>query len=183
MRMSIFDEAVENYHTQQVELSHVNGTTDQYVQDIYHLDPLDLDDTINTPPWDEIERMNRRAEELRHYPEHQREIRDFFGHIAMGYSEYWKRDKTPPEKRDKLFYARRYASLFETCDRKAECWLGMPSEEWTRFNNAAERYAELVSILEGKTPQEHYRKRWDLKEDHWRYWANANAERKEAIAS
>lgn len=169
MKPSIFDEAVRDYHQEQIQLSYVNGTTDQFV---YNFD-LYPDSTTHTPSREEIEQTRQTNAELRNDAEHQRGIRNFFGHIAMGYSDYWKRDKTPPEKRDRLFYARRYASLFEVCNRKAESIEGMPSEEWTRFDRAAERYSELVSILEGKTPQEHYQKRWGFNEINWRYWPKA----------
>ena len=184
--MGYFDNYVRDYHNEQQQLSYVNGSSDQFIYNagLGTADDgeyfCDLEANVPTPiSREKMEEHDRLVEKLRHDPEYQRELREIFLRKANVFTEHWHKDKTPPEQRDRLFYARRLASLYETIERKTEYYTGFPQKEWERLSDASERYAELVSILEGKTPQEHYMKRWGFKTTSWRYWPQVN--RKEAV--
>ena len=119
--MSYVDDYTRDYHNEQQQLSYVNGTSDQFV---YNFEP-----ESHSLSREKMEEHDRLTEKLRNDPDYQRELQQRFLRMAHFFCEDWHKDKTPPEKRDRLFYARRLASLYETLERKTEYFPGFSRKE------------------------------------------------------
>lgn len=168
--MSYFDDFASDYHQQEYRLSYVNGTTDQFAES----GGFSEVSQVPASPFEEIEREQRTPSEI------QSDYRLHAKLIVARHSMQWRKDDTPPEKRDSLYYAQRYAALFKDLHWDIPVPWNVSSIMWDtkdeigRIRLGEDLYAEKVSILEGKTPEEHYLKHWGCKEDHWRFWSKQN---------
>lgn len=82
-----------------------------------------------------------------------------FGRAIQSYNTSWLKDDTPPEKRNRLFYAQRLAGFFETLARIAERSPAVPQIEYLRLLHMQVFYQELAAKLRGEKPYQHYRHR------------------------
>ena len=98
---------------------------------------------------------------------------DVINFLLRDFAKNWRKDNTPPESRNRLFYAERLASLFSCVERAASKAPEFPPEEYDRLYNTAAFYEELVAILKGEKPYEHYEDELLCK---WgaHYWHRAN---------
>ena len=107
-------------------------------------------------------------EELTHQPEIP-DSRQAHNHDPKGYSDETKyrlirvnsarrHDKTPPSKRNRMYYAVKYANIFAYAARLAEHdSQAMPDKEYHRLLDFQKRYEELQAILNGVKPCDFYR--------------------------
>lgn len=82
-----------------------------------------------------------------------------FNYNIQGYKAMWLKDDTPPEKRNRLFYALRLAGFFQTFARIAERSPAVPESEYKRLLHMQIFYEELAAKLQGEKPYQHYRHR------------------------
>ena len=97
----------------------------------------------------------------------------FYGEIEA-YRKLWKSNDTPPEDRDRLFYAYRLEGFYETMQRIAEKSPCVPKEEYVKISEHLMRYRELIAILNGKTPQDFWRPYSFEPQTPWRFWPRFN---------
>ena len=134
---SFFDQAIQEYHEQFATLpsEYYDSGCRDWQEEFYHqpkpLSPRAVSD---------------------------KDIADFnqsFNFCLSDFHKQWHSDTTPSRNRNRLFYARRLASLFSSLARMAErpC---VPQKEYDALSETALRYQELSAILEGKKPWQFY---------------------------
>ena len=91
------------------------------------------------------------------------------------YRKLWKSNDTPPEDRDRLFYAYRLEGFYSTMERIAETSPCVSREEYVKISEHLMRYRELIAILKGKTPQDFWGPYcFGEPQTSWRFWPRFN---------
>ena len=85
-------------------------------------------------------------------------VKRLFNRTVNDYADLWRNDDTPPEKRNRLFYAQRLAAFFQTFARIAENSPAVPENEYKRLFHLQVFYEELAAKLRGEKPYQHYRR-------------------------
>ena len=97
----------------------------------------------------------------------------FYGEIEA-YRKLWKSNDTPPEDRDRLFYARRLEGFYATMERIAENSPCVSLDEYKKILHHHTRYMELVAILEGRKPRDFWADYDFNPPSSWKFWPRFN---------
>ena len=135
---SIFDEAVQEYH------------------DEFKTLPLEYYDAGSCEWREEFTRQPPAFQKRVPTEKDFREFNERWNAVIERYRKAWRSDKTPSDKRDRLFYAQRYASFYSVFARMAEKSSCVSQTEYDKLSEQALRYQELEAKLEGKKAWQFY---------------------------